>query len=205
MENISLIKDKINKLEFNLSTKQLEKLELYVELLQKWNNTYNLVGKSTLNNIYTRHILDSLQLLSYLKEEETLLDFGSGAGIPSIVIAICREDLKVTACERIGKKCQFMNQARRLLELDNFCVVQKDVREIDGQFDVITCRAVALIGEIFDLTSSIRARKQRYLLLKGKSFKSELQELSKEGYKDIEYLINDSLVDPESVVLDIKF
>lgn len=200
MENIQILKTKLNKMNISLSEEKLDKLESYVELLSKWNSAYNLVGKSTLESIYTRHILDSLQLIPYLRGGQSVLDFGAGAGIPSVVLAIVLDNVQFTACERIGKKCQFLNQARRELNLQNFTVIQDDVRSINEDFDVITCRAVATIEEIMNLTSEIRHLEQVYVLLKGRMYQDEIKQLESLDIS-FEYEVAPSVVEEDSVVL----
>ena len=202
MENIELLKKELSKIDVELSKDKLDKLESYVEMLIKWNKTYNLVGKSTLDNIYTRHVLDSLQLIPFLKSNIKILDFGAGAGIPSVILAIVKEDMEFTVCERIGKKCQFLNQVRRELKLENFKVIQDDVRTIKDNFDVITCRAVATIEEILNLTVDIKQKDQFYLLLKGRMYKEELNRL-KELEIDFKEVIHPSVVEDDSVILEL--
>lgn len=193
---------KQDNLGFNLTSTQLKKLEKYVELLKKWNKAYNLVGKSTLDNIYERHVLDAVQLVKYIdKDVKKILDFGSGAGIPAVMLAIILDNTKVFACERINKKCQFLNQVRRELSLDNLIVINQDVQEIAEEFDLITCRAVAEISDILNLTQNISAK--NYLLPKGKNYLFEIEKAKDFGYS-FDYNISTSLVDSESVILRIN-
>lgn len=207
MENIQFIKSKLNDINLNLDDSKLEKLDKYAKLLAKWNKTYNLVGKSTLEEIYSRHILDSLQLIQYIKKDalkhNSILDFGAGAGMPSVMLAIVLDDVQITACERIGKKCQFLNQVRRELVLTNFTVKQEDVREISGLFDYITCRAVASIEDILDLTSPVKQDLQSYILPKGINYLEEIKQANIAGF-NFDYKVSDSVIGEGSVVLEFN-
>jgi 16S rRNA (guanine527-N7)-methyltransferase len=207
MESIQIIKDNLSLINIDINEDKLNKLEKYANLLKKWNNSYNLVGKSTLAEIYSRHILDSLQLVQYINKIESknkkILDFGAGAGMPSVMLAIILDDYNIVACERIGKKCQFLNQVRRELALDNFTVIQEDVININDLFDVITCRAVASITDILKLTDSIKQNEQAYLLPKGKNYLDEITEAKNNGY-NFNYKLSKSIVSEESVILELK-
>lgn len=204
MENINIIKNSLSDIKLNLTDEKIEKIELYVELLAKWNKAYNLVGKSTLEEIYSRHVLDSLQLIQYIDKKSLkqgkILDFGAGAGMPSVMLAIVLDYVKIVACERIGKKCQFLNQVRRELALTNLTVIQDDVRNINDLFDLITCRAVASMKDIIDLTLPIKQDNQAYLLPKGCNYLEEIKEVENEDFK-IDYSVYSSVVGEDSVVL----
>lgn len=207
MENIQFIKSKLNEINLELDDSKLEKLDKYAQLLAKWNKTYNLVGKSTLEEIYSRHILDSLQLVQYIKKDalkhNSILDFGAGAGMPSVMLAIVLDDVQITACERIGKKCQFLNQVRRELVLTNFTVKQEDVREISGLFDYITCRAVASINDILELTDPVKQEQQAYILPKGINYLEEVKQANNAGF-NFEYKVSESIIGEGSVVLEFN-
>lgn len=206
METIQIIKNNLKSINLDLTDSQLVKLEKYVQLLEKWNKAYNLVGKSTLDEIFSRHVLDSLQLIQYVKKmplnQRRILDFGAGAGMPSVMLAIVLDDVQIVACERIGKKCQFLNQVRRELVLTNLVVIQDDVRNINQLFDVITCRAVASMKDIFELTESVKQEKQPYLLPKGRNYLEEITEANSANYT-FKYAVSESILGDESVVLEL--
>ena len=205
MENIQFIKSQLKDINLDLDDSKLEKLDKYAQLLAKWNKTYNLVGKSTLEEIYSRHILDSLQIVKYIKKDQlkhnSILDFGAGAGMPSVMLAIVLDDVQITACERIGKKCQFLNNVRRELALTNFTVKQEDVREIRGLFDYITCRAVASIEDILELTKPVKQDVQSYILPKGVNYLQEVEEANNAGF-NFDYKVSESIIGEGSVVLE---
>ena len=173
----------LNKLGFEITPEQETKLQGYVDLLLKWNKTYNLIGRSTEQEVWERHILDSAQLVPHVAGAKTLLDFGCGAGLPSVVLAILT-NAKITACERIQKKTDFIKEVRRQLSLEgNLTVCAQDVREFldEGtRFEVITARAVAPLVDLVEWTDGLldkQAEDPRYTFLKGAELQQELDAL----------------------------
>ena len=170
------------RLNIPVSASQLSKFDEFAELLLRWNRKFNLIGKSTENSIYTRHLLDSIQLFPYINELDTVLDIGAGSGIPSIPLAILM-DAKIYACERIGKKCEFMRAARRTLEIQSrFEVLQEDINNIRSKnisFDIITSRAFSEIEEIIRLSLPLLKPNGRLVLLKNEADECKFLDLSK--------------------------
>ena len=122
--------------------------------------------------------------------------------MPSVLLAIALPGVEITACERIGKKAQFLNQVRRELSLTNFKVFASDVREICDEFDVITCRAVATIDEILVLTNHVAKDGQKYVLPKGRDYKSEVENAKLAGHK-FDFSVAKSIVEDDSFILDM--
>lgn len=174
MDRADFLQD-LSRYHIDLSKEHLERLDAYVALLVKWQRKFNLVGPETLSSIYRRHILDCLQLAQHVPRGTTVLDVGAGAGLPSIVLAIVCDVEFVTACERVGKKVQFMNQAKRELGLSvRFNAVQKDVRDLTGAYDVITARALADLEKLFSLTHHLSHGRSIFLFPKGENFQEEI-------------------------------
>ena len=115
-----------SELGFNLSENQLEKLFHYLELIMKWNKVHNLTAIDDPSEGVKKHLLDSLSILSFIKKGK-ILDVGSGAGLPGVIISIMRDDVDVTSIDSVGKKCRFMEHAKLNLVLDNFNVVNDRV------------------------------------------------------------------------------
>ena len=108
---------------YNVSHETYEKLKNYQALVLEWNSKFNLISKSTETTIWERHIVDSLQLIKYItNEDKILLDLGSGAGFPGVVLAIaCQEvypDLQINLVESIGKKTAFLHAVNEQLNLN---------------------------------------------------------------------------------------
>ena len=121
----------------------VDKLLAYVDLLIKWNATYNLTAIRNGDEMVTQHLLDSLTILPHLQAVKTLADIGSGAGLPGIPLALVRPDLQVTLIESVQKKSAFQQQAKIDLGLSNVSVYSgriEDFKQI-GAFDAVTARA----------------------------------------------------------------
>ena len=164
-----------------------EKFTRYAEILRDWSTRMNLVAPSTLNDIENRHFADSAQLADILPRDVNVLDFGSGAGFPGVVLAIL--GWRVTCIESIGKKVSFLNELKTKLELPNLTIyhgrvetflpafLNKNVKKA-GDF-VVTARAFAPLVKILDY---VRGIKCRLFLLKGREVENEIA-AAKEKYK----------------------
>ena len=163
----------------------LDKCDRYAEELRRWQKKINLVGNSTLDKIYTRHILDAAQLIQSVPRG-TVLDVGSGAGVPGLIWAIF-SDQPIYLCERIGKKTAFLSYMVRELALGDHCkVINEDVTNVIGPFDIITARAVTYICEFLDLIQQILHKKSLVVLPKGAGYQNELNEALKKWHFDVD-------------------
>lgn len=164
----------------NVSRETLEKLELYAALLIKWQTAINLVGKSTLPDLWRRHMLDSYQLLSYVEgtEELTWLDLGSGAGFPALVLAICGVG-NMHVVESDSRKCTFMREVARQTSVK--LTIHNCRIEALAPFaaDVITARALASVKELLEYALPFTTEKTQFLLLKGQDVDEELTKATK--------------------------
>jgi len=161
-----------------LSAEQQQKLVSYVTLLAKWNKVYNLTSVRDIDGMVSRHLLDSLAILPFLSGE-SLLDVGSGGGLPGIPIAIANPALAVTLLDSNSKKTRFLQQAKSELGLDNVTVVHARIEEANlSQFDLLTARAFSTINDIIDLTGRHCHDASRLLLMKGVYPRAELVELA---------------------------
>lgn len=151
-----------------LSTESQQKLIRYLELLQKWNKVHNLTAVRDPDEMVTLHLLDSLVVLPYIKVKR-LLDVGSGAGFPGIVLAICLPDLQVTTVDSVQKKATFMRQAKAELQLDNLQVVSGRVEQFKpaDKFDVVISRAFSDLNLFVDLTRHLIADQGEWFAMKG--------------------------------------
>lgn len=151
------------------------KLEQYQQLLIKWNNAYNLVAKNTIEDAWNRHFMDSAQLVEYLPTDKVdILDIGSGAGFPSLVIAILTNH-NVTAVESNSKKCMFMKHIAQELNLDNVTIKDSRIENLEPQnADIITARACASVTELLDYGMPHLKENGQFLLLKGAKANDEI-------------------------------
>lgn len=144
------------------------KLLAYLALLDKWNRVYNLTAVRDPARMVSHHLLDSLAVVPYF-EGASVLDVGSGGGLPGIPLAIARPELQVTLIDSIAKKTAFLLQAKAELGLANLQVVTgrvEDFRPASG-FDVVTSRAFSDLKELVVLTRHLLAPGGRWLAMKG--------------------------------------
>lgn len=180
--------------DMNVSRETLEQLERYVALLTTWNRRINLVAKSTLPQIWWRHILDCAQLADLAPPGAARwIDIGSGAGLPGIVIALIlagRGPVEVDLVERNAKKCAFLREAVRLTDAPaRVLCCDLDAAPpgtLHQSYDVITARAVASLDELLRLSAPLRKKHTISLFAKGEHVDSELTESRKNRKLDFE-------------------
>lgn len=151
----------ILKNEFNLElpSEVVKKFEIYNKLFLDYNSHTNLMSKGDLELLFEKHIFDSLAILKYenfnsylndSKVRKKILDVGTGGGFPSLILAICFENLEITGVDSICKKINFINLAIKELGLKNLKTICGRVEDVEPQnVDIITSRAVGKIGDIF--------------------------------------------------------
>lgn len=168
MTQAQLLADGIEEMNLPVSQQAQEKLLAYLKLLQKWNKVYNLTSVRDPLDMVTLHLLDSLSVLPYIKTK-SLLDVGSGGGLPGIVLAICIPDLQVTTIDTVQKKTIFMRQVKGELGLSNCTVVHARVEKYVAQskFDAIISRAFSDIALFIKLTQHLIAPNGQWLAMKG--------------------------------------
>ena len=186
--------------EFGVSRETYEKLELYVELLKNKNDDLNLIGRGTLDNIWERHIIDSIQLTKHLKPGDEILDFGTGAGLPGLVLAIL--GYEITLVESIAKKCNFQTEVKEKLGLS--CkILNERIENIHVKPNlIVTARAVAPLKKLFSISSKHIVKSQKTLFLKGKNYKKEIY--AAEKMWNFKYKSFKSITSDESVILEIS-
>jgi 16S rRNA (guanine527-N7)-methyltransferase len=144
------------------------KLLAYLTLLDKWNRVYNLTAVRDVERMVSHHLLDSLAAVPFF-QGETVLDVGSGGGLPGIPLAIARPQLQVTLIDSIAKKTAFLLQAKAELGLANLNVVTGRVEDYrpESGFDVVTSRAFSDLKEFVTLTRHLLKPAGRWLAMKG--------------------------------------
>ena len=164
-----VLKDGINKLQLDLNEKQVDQLLDYLALLNKWNGVYNLTSVRDPMQMVTLHLLDSLAAVSAFAGVANVLDVGAGGGLPGMVLAISRPDMKVSMIDTVHKKTAFLNQVKAELGLGNVTVYTKKVQELEvkTKFDVITSRAFADLSDFVNWSGHLLAEGGRFIALKG--------------------------------------
>ncbi|NTZ43524.1 16S rRNA (guanine(527)-N(7))-methyltransferase RsmG [Altererythrobacter sp. SALINAS58] len=157
----------------------------YVDELRAEAFEQNLVSRSSLDQVWTRHIADSAQLLDHVSHgTRSWADLGSGAGLPGLVIAIMRPDLKVSLIESRRKRFEWLQTVCVNLELRNCQVLGRRLETIeDRHFDVISARAFAPLQKLFALAGRLADESTFWILPKGKSAADELAQLPSEAQK----------------------
>lgn len=169
---------------FPVSRETIHRLTTYREMLISWNEKFNLVAASTLPHIWSRHFLDSAQLIEFIPEASlTLADMGAGAGFPGLVLAIMAQDrgwpLHVHAIEGTGKKADFLQAVVGELKL-NATVHRERVEAMrDLKADIITARALKALPELLKYANYLIHKDSICLFLKGKNVTEELTEARK--------------------------
>lgn len=173
-------------------------LRRYAALLVEENQRQNLVAKSTLDDLWRRHIDDAAQLVSYDARSATWLDIGSGAGLPGIVVAILTGNPMVLVEPR-RLRAEFLQRVVDELGLDA-AVVQSKVEGIKrSPVDIITARAVASIDRLFGMAAHLSHNGTRWVLPKGRTANSELDEARKTWQGD--FRLEPSRTDPDAQIL----
>ncbi len=160
----------------------LTKLYEYKKILIKENQNMNLIGKSTLIDLDERHLLDCIQIVKYLpRHEKSVMDIGTGAGLPGIILSIIGfKNLHLV--EKSPKKSFFLENCKLRLGL-NYVVHNKSISEISNlKVDCITARAFASIEKIIFMTKKIINKQTKLILLKGRSYLTELEKINPQKY-----------------------
>lgn len=170
-----LLHQGIQELDLNIPETVEAKLLEYVQLLQKWNKTYNLTATKDPKEIIIRHVLDSLAVVPHI-EGNRILDVGSGAGFPGIPLALALPDKEFVLLDSNSKKTRFLTFVVTALKLDNITVITGRVEQYKPQelFDCITARAVTDIEELIENTKHLITADGWWLFLKGKYPTEEL-------------------------------
>ena len=165
-----------------LDVTQQVKLLTYLDLLAKWNKVYNLTAVRDADEMLVQHLFDSLAVLRPLRAQTQgrpvrLLDVGSGAGLPGVVIAVCCPEIQVECVDTVGKKAAFIQQAAAQLQLPNLRGVHDRVEHLSGQYDVVSSRAFASLPDFVAWSEHALAPQGVWMAMKGRRPDAEVAEL----------------------------
>ena len=187
-----------------VSKETLQRLQAYADLLEKWQKKINLVGSNTIADLWNRHMLDSAQLFPLLPRPEcTIMDFGSGAGFPGLVLAILGGP-QVTMVESDGRKCAFLAEAMRetkagpLARLQNCRIEELLSRPVD----VVMSRGLAPLGKLLAFAEPFLREDSICLFLKGKKADEELTQTEKNWKMQITKIQSQS--DPSGMIFKLE-
>ncbi len=181
----------------------VEKLKKFTELVLKANKNRNLIGKSTERLIWSRHVLDSAQLVKFINFKSNILaDLGSGAGFPGLVIEIFNKnkDFHVKLYEKSPVKRQFLSEIISQLELN--AQVFGDVRDNTLDADIIVCRAFKKLDKIIQVSREIAKKPHKLIILKGQNAHEEINKSFK--IKKYPYKLEKSITNIDSKIIIIE-
>ncbi|MBI2718567.1 MAG: 16S rRNA (guanine(527)-N(7))-methyltransferase RsmG [Rhizobiales bacterium] len=191
---------------FDVSRESLDRLDRYVSLLQIWQGSFNLIGRSTEEEIWSRHVADALQLLHLISPEtRDVADLGSGGGLPGLVLAIAT-DWHVDLYESNGKKCAFLREVIR--QIGAKATVHATRVESLGKgvsipsVQVVTARALAPLPKLLDYAEPFLSSGAVGYFHKGQDVDAELTEATK--YWKLRFVKHPSLTDSKGVILEVR-
>ena len=191
---------------FNVSRETIEKLNKYKDFLLSSNKILNLIGKTTENQIFTRHFTDSAQIYDLIEDKSEIIDLGSGAGFPGVVLKILMDNNKIagniTLIEKSPKKCKFLQDLSYKLGLTLKIVNLKLENFKFNKISTIVSRAFKKTVDTIDILLKNNDKIRNIILIKGKTYQQELEEAKKKYTFDVEKFR--SITSDESYILKIS-
>jgi 16S rRNA (guanine527-N7)-methyltransferase len=176
----SLIVEGLNELGYENDFLLIEKLEIYLATLKKWNKVYNLTAINEDSEIITKHFFDSLSVNGFIQNSQRILDVGTGAGFPGLILALFNPDKSFVLVDGVSKKISFLQEMIGKLNLKNVMAVHIKVEEykVTEQFDIIISRAFAEIKKMIKLTKHLIKVNGKFIAMKGPDVMNELDDLN---------------------------
>jgi 16S rRNA (guanine527-N7)-methyltransferase len=176
----SLISEGLDELGYENDPLLIEKLEIYLATLKKWNKVYNLTAINEDSEIIVKHFLDSLSVNQYIQNSGRILDVGTGAGFPGLILALFNPEKSFVLVDGVSKKISFLQEMIGKLNLKNVIAVHTKVEQynVAEQFDIIISRAFADIKKMTKLTSHLIKNGGKFIAMKGPDVMSELDDIS---------------------------
>ena len=191
-----------------VSRETLSSLKTYEKIIIEANKTLNLIGKSTITQIWERHIMDSFQVIDFIdKKDNVIIDLGSGAGFPGIILALAAQDrkipLKINLIDKSRKKTIFLESAIKKLKL-NVGVIYENIFESEKKLkgNNFVARAFKPLPVILKLINNKGINFKKFFIFLGKTGNSELLEASKSW--DIEYKQRVSVTSSDSIIIEVN-
>ena len=190
---------------FNVSRETIEKLNKYKDFLVSSNKLLNLIGKTTENHIFSRHFTDSAQIYDLIEDKSEIIDLGSGAGFPGVILKILMDynkiDGNITLIEKSPKKCKFLQDLTDKLDLKIKIVNLKIEKFKLNKISTIVSRAFKNTVDTMDILFKNNDKIESIILLKGKTYQQELEDAKKKYTFDVEKFR--SITSDESFILKI--
>ena len=191
---------------FNVSRETIEKLKKYKDFLLISNKYLNLIGKTTENQIFTRHFADSAQIYNIIDDKSEIIDLGSGAGFPGVLLRILMDDKKIsgniTLIDKSSKKCKFLQDLSDKLSL-NLKIANLKIENFKfDKISTVVSRAFKKTIDIIDILLKNNDKIRNIILIKGKTYQQELEDAKKKYTFDVEKFR--SITSDESYILKIS-
>ena len=191
---------------FNVSRETIEKLNKYKDFLLTRNKYLNLIGKTTENQIFTRHFADSAQIFDLIDDKSEIIDLGSGAGFPGILLRILMDDKKITGnitlIDKSSKKCKFLQDLSDKLSLTLKIVNLKIENYKFDKISTVVSRAFKKTIDTIEILLKNNDKIRNIILIKGKTYQQELEDAKKKYTFDVEKFR--SITSDESYILKIN-
>ena len=191
---------------FNVSRETIEKLNKYKDFLLSNNKSLNLIGKTTENQIFTRHFADSAQIYDLIEDKSEIVDLGSGAGFPGVILKILMDNNKIagniTLIDKSPKKCKFLQDLSDKLGLTLKIVNLKIENFKFNKISTIVSRAFKKTVDTIDILLKNNDKIRNIILIKGKTYQQEIEEAKKKYTFDVEKFR--SITSDESYILKIS-
>ena len=191
---------------FNVSRETIEKLNKYKDFLLNSNKSLNLIGKTTENHVFTRHFIDSAQIYDLIEDKSEIIDLGSGAGFPGVILKILMDNKKisgnVTLIDKSPKKCKFLHDLSDKLGLTLKIVNLKVENFKFNKISTVVSRAFKKTVDTIDILFKNNDKIINIILIKGKTYQQEIDEVKKKYTFDVEKFR--SITSDESCILKIS-
>ena len=191
---------------FNVSRETIEKLNKYKDFLLTSNKSLNLIGKTTENQIFTRHFVDSAQIYDLIEDKSEIIDIGSGAGFPGVVLKILMDNHKIsgniTLIDKSPKKCKFLKDLSNKLGLTLKIVNLKLENFKFNKISTVISRAFKNTVDTMDILIKNNDKIRNIILIKGKTYQQELDDAKKKYTFNVEKFR--SITSDESYILKIR-
>ena len=191
------------KKELKYSDQDIKNLEFFRKSLLDYNSKYNLISRNTENSIWSRHILDSAQLIKYFdfSSKANLADLGSGAGFPGLILAVFNKnpEFHVKLYEKSPVKVQFLNKVISLASIKNVEIFEGDFKNHEIVSEYVVCRAFKKLDKIIEISREKASKSHKLIILKGKSAQEEVKTSLKKN--EFRYKLIDSITDKKSKII----
>lgn len=178
-ENQHQLHSGLEQLQLHLAASAFDQVLVYTEALLKWNQSFNLIGASTEAELIAKHLLDCFSVAQYIQGQR-IIDIGTGAGLPGLLLAIYYPEKTFTLLDSNGKKTRFLNHVIGQLSLNNVTVENNRVEAYHPKhcYDVIVTRAFSSLEKMLSLSNHLLCQHGQFVAMKGKLPQSELESLS---------------------------